>query len=182
MSSGPPQRFAVVPRPPHTFTDDTGREISIEEFDGQLADLVAMYDEFDTSQRAQGLPPLGKEAIREWLDSLTCPGAHNLIARHEGAIVGHTALIPNEDERHELAIFVHQDYQRAGIGEGLLRTMLTDGRNQGVERVWLVVEHRNRPAINLYQKLGFETIAERGCEREMERCLPSGDPSGPLQK
>ncbi|MFB6268181.1 MAG: N-acetyltransferase family protein [Halodesulfurarchaeum sp.] len=177
MASGSTQRFATRSRPPRVITDGNGRAIRIEAFEGDIDELAAMYDDFDASQRAQGLPPFGQSAIQEWLDSLVGPDCHNLVARHDGCVVGHAALVPDEETRHELAIFVHQDYQRAGIGEALLTTTLAQGRTHGVERVWLVVERRNRAAINLYEKLGFETLQERSCEREMELRLHPGNGS-----
>jgi ribosomal protein S18 acetylase RimI-like enzyme len=72
-----------------------------------------------------------------------------------------------DDDACELAIFVLQAYQRAGIGTSLIRTLLGYGAEAGVERVWLTVERWNRAATNLYEKIGFETSNAESFELEM---------------
>jgi len=72
---------------------------------------------------------------------------------------------------HELAIFVLQTYQRAGIGRELLETLLGYGATQGVERVWLTVERWNSAAMGLYRDVGFDTCGTESFEVEMSLTL-----------
>lgn len=104
-----------------------------------------------------------------WLDRIFASGLH-LVARWDETVVGHATLVPAEGGTHELAIFVGSDYQHAGIGSRLLRTLLGHGRTRGVDRVWLTVARENYTAISLYRATGFETT-ETGPELEMERSL-----------
>ena len=85
--------------------------------------------------------------------------------------MGHVTLVPDGDE-HELAIFVIQSHQDAGIGTELLRTALGHGVARDVDRVWLTVERWNSQAVSLYQKMGFETSDSGSFELEM--CLRLG--------
>ncbi len=165
------------PRPPIEIEDEEGREITIREFDEDRDALVEMYDDFDPADRAQGIPPVGEERIRDWLDHLLCEDCYNVVAVHGDEVAGHATLVGDDAGDYELAIFVHQDFQGAGIGTDLLEGLLGLGAEAGLERVWLTVERWNRPAINLYKKVGFETTDAQSFEHEMSIRLrdPSDD-------
>jgi ribosomal protein S18 acetylase RimI-like enzyme len=206
--------------------DGEGREIAVRALDGDegesgasgesgagdgLEALVEMYLDFDPSDRAQGIPPVGEDRIREWLDVLregrevgatggsetsdTRAGSagrreappderaadaaseatregYNVVAWHGDRAVGHATLVP-DDGAFELAIFVHQDYQGAGVGTETIRTLLGHGAAEGVERVWLTVERWNRAAVSLYESQGFETTSGERFDLEMSLRLDS---------
>lgn len=155
--------------PPITFTDREDRSVSIRAYDGSDASfeaLVSMYDSFDPSDRAQGIPPGSESRIREWLDAILDADCYNVIAWCDDAVAGHATLVP-DDESYELAIFVHQTHQRAGIGTQLIRGLLGYGQAAGIEKVWLTVERWNRAAVSLYEKIGFETSNAESFELEM---------------
>ncbi len=160
--------------PPRRFVDWSGRRIRLRRHDGDREALVEMYRAFDPADRAQGIPPTGEEAIRDWLDAITAPDCVNVVARYEGEVVGHAVLVP-DDGSHELAIFVLGPYQGAGIGTELLESLLGLGAEEGVDRVWLTVERWNDPAIAVYQKVGFEARGDPGFELEMELELGGSD-------
>ena len=169
----PAEPARPFPTPPETFADREGREIELRCLDeaadraGALDALADMYDRFDPSDRAQGIPPVGRERIESWLSTLAESDAVNVIAWHGDAVAGHATLVPDGSGAHELAIFVHQDYQRAGIGGRLIRHLLGEGAARGVERVWLTVERWNEPAIRLYRDVGFEGTGADRFEVEM---------------
>ena len=186
----PRESAGPFPRPPRTVEDRDGREIELEavESDESVVDsLTRMYLQFDPADRAQGIPPTGEESIRNWLEPIVEHGI-SVVARHEGedssvsaknagGFVGHTTLVPDVsdpetidepgDVEWELAIFVLQAYQRAGIGTALLETLLGHASELGVDRVWLTVERWNGPAIALYDRVGFETCGSESFDREM---------------
>ena len=155
--------------PPISFADREGRTIDIrpyEETDEGYEALVEMYDSFDPADRAQGIPPSGNSRIREWLDEILDDDCYNVIAWCDGDVAGHATLVP-DDDAYELAIFVHQTYQRAGIGTHLIQGLLGHGQSVGVKKVWLTVERWNRAAVSLYKKIGFETSNAESFELEM---------------
>jgi ribosomal protein S18 acetylase RimI-like enzyme len=164
----PDDPVGSFPPPPATLTDAENREIRVRE-SGQddFEALVEMYEDFDPADRAQGIPPVDADAIREWLDAIVTPEAVTVVAEHDGRLVGHAILVPDSDEGYELAIFILGEYQGAGIGTGLLEQLLGQGQRAGVERVWLTVERWNEPAIALYRKIGFETSSSESFELEM---------------
>ena len=161
--------------PPETFTDREGRAIAVHRYgagppadeDAESDALVTMYAAFDPADRAQGIPPTDEDRIRRWLSGLLSGEAVNVIAWHGTDAVGHATLVPGDDGGYELAIFVLQAYQRAGIGSRLIRRLLGAGQEAGVDRVWLTVEHWNTPAIGLYNAVGFETTDTESFERIM---------------
>ncbi|UPV74444.1 GNAT family N-acetyltransferase [Halorussus limi] len=181
------------PAPPRTLTDGEGRvlqfrasgdspsesatESAPESGDEATADgtdergaLAAMYDAFDASDRAQGIPPADPRQRAQWLDRLR--DGIEVVAWHGDVAVGHGILLGG-GPGHELALFVHPDYREAGVGTALLRTLLGRGRTAGVERVWLSVERTNLPAVSLYRGVGFEPTGGAVGELEMALSLPS---------
>jgi len=170
--SFPDDAVGEFPAPPRTFTDREAREIRIESVDADsLAAVVEMYVAFDPADRAQGIPPAGEERVHDWLDTIFADGL-NVAALHGDDVAGHATLVPDlqqgvEQPTYELAIFVLQAYQRAGIGRELLETLLGHGAERGVDRVWLTVERWNSAAVALYRDVGFETCGTESFELEM---------------
>ncbi|ELZ92961.1 N-acetyltransferase GCN5 [Haloferax mucosum ATCC BAA-1512] len=163
--------------PPLSFTDGDNRTIELRAYDGsdeELEALVEMYDAFDPSDRAQGIPPGREDRIRDWLDNILGDDCLNVVAWSDDEVAGHATLVPDGDA-YELAIFVHQDYQRAGIGTRLIKALLGHGRESGVEKVWLTVERWNRAAVGLYKTVGFETSDAESFELEMTIRLSEPD-------
>lgn len=156
--------------PPTEFEDDTGREVHIRPYrEADRASLRRMYEEFDPSQRTQGVPPRNAEALAEWLDSLLA--GVNVVARTDDRVVGHVTFVPDDTDRHELAIFVHQEYQGAGIGSALLAAGLGHARAEGVEYVWLSVEAGKHGIQRWYSRAGFSTVNPMGTAHRMSRRL-----------
>lgn len=164
----PDEPAGDFPVPPRTVVDDQGRDIRFRR--GTEADrpsLVNMYRDFHPEDRAQGIPPAREPQIREWLDTVGGRDHRTVLAAHEGDLVGHGMLVADDEGAYELALFVLREYQGAGIGTELLRTLLGLGQETGVERVWLSVERWNNPAIAVYEKVGFERVDSASFEIEM---------------
>jgi GNAT superfamily N-acetyltransferase len=169
----PDETTSGFPTPPRSFADGEDREIRIEAIDEDALDAVAeMYVAFDPADRAQGIPPAGEERVYDWLDVIFDDGV-NVAAFHGDDVAGHATLVPDDahgepgEQAYELAIFVLQGYQRAGIGRELLVTLLGYGAKMGVDRVWLTVERWNTAAVSLYRDVGFETCGSESFELEM---------------
>lgn len=166
--SYPDEPASEFPQPPTTVTDREGREILVRVAGpDDVEGLVDMYLAFDPEDRAQGIPPVREEPIRDWLDTLFGEGCLNVIALHEGEPVGHATLVPDVGDSYELAIFVLGSYQGAGIGTNLMEGLLGHAQAEGIEKVWLSVERWNEPAIALYEKVGFEMGSTESFELEM---------------
>jgi RimJ/RimL family protein N-acetyltransferase len=157
--------------PPCRFEDREGRDIEVARYaEADFEATVAMYLEFHPEDRAQGIPPTGERRVREWIEGITAEGT-DVVACHDGRVVGHATLVPDGSGAYELAIFVLRAYQEAGIGTHLIETLLGAGRAADIEHVWLTVERWNTPAIKLYEKVGFEASETGGFELEMSARL-----------
>lgn len=156
--------------PPIRFADESGREVLLRPYrDGDFDGLVGMYETFDPSERAQGTPPIGSAAIEEWLETLT--EGVNAVAVVDDRPIGHMSFVPDGTGRHELAIFVHQDYQKAGIGSRLLAAGLGHARAEGIDYVWLSVERNKGHLLRLYSRAGFSAVNPLGFTPRMSRYL-----------
>jgi ribosomal protein S18 acetylase RimI-like enzyme len=157
------------PAPPVSFADREDRDIDVRAFgdDDGFDALAEMYADFDPSDRAQGVPPVGEDRVRDWLETLLEQDGFNVVAWDGDRVAGHATLVPDDETTYELAIFVHQTYQGAGIGTRLIEALLGHAQANGAEFVWLTVERWNRPAVALYEKVGFETASAESFEMEM---------------
>ena len=167
-------RDDVLLEPPRRFVDRRGREIEIGEQDDP-SDLAPMYRRFRPEDRAQGLPP-PRERIPGWLADLE--EALHVVATTAGdgrEAVGHAFLVPASGATAELAVFVLREYREAGIGTALVRCLLGGGAREGFARIWLVVARTNTPAVRLYRKVGFRTLAADGPQLEMDLLLPGAE-------
>lgn len=156
--------------PPRTITDRDGRTIHLRPYrEDDFEDLVSMYDDFDPNKRAQGTPPLGEDAIRAWLRDVL--GGVNVVAVCEDELVGHVMFVPDGTGRHELAIFVHQDYQSSGIGTELIAAGTGHARREGIDYVWLSVKTGERRLQRFYNRAGFQAVNPMGTAYRMTRYL-----------
>jgi RimJ/RimL family protein N-acetyltransferase len=143
---------------PATLADRHGRPFTVRRLrpDDRSA-LEAMYESFQPKWAAQGLPPAGLDRIRRWLARTLATGEH-VVVEVDGVLAGHGMLIPIDDERAELANFLHQDWRDRGIGTGLNLLLVALAREQAWRRVWLSVEPGNRAAVRSYEKAGFRKL------------------------
>ena len=74
-------------------------------------------------------------------------------AEIDGRAVG-CALINEVDGDTELVALV-STYRGAGVGTGLLETVVERGRRDGWKRLWLVTSNDNVDAIRMYQRAGW---------------------------
>jgi RimJ/RimL family protein N-acetyltransferase len=136
--------------------------------------LVAMYEDFEPKGEFQGLPPRTVPQTKKWLIQLCELGFYQFVIEVSDRIVGHAALCPSQRKTEaELAIFLHQDYRRCGLGKKLLLGTLNFGcKNLALTRVWLFVRGSNPAALRLFEEVGFRPGPDGdplAWEIEMER-------------
>lgn len=76
-------------------------------------------------------------------------------------LVGFSMVMPILDEWHVLNLCVKPDYQRRGVGRFLMDFIIDQAHGAGIGSIWLEVRVSNRPALNLYAKLGFDEVGMR---------------------
>ncbi|NCB63137.1 MAG: GNAT family N-acetyltransferase [Clostridia bacterium] len=126
-----------------------------------LAAIRRMPGVFETTL---GLPSCRTVESVEFIEDMG-PNEHHFVAVTEteagelviGAIGLTVRMNPRTRHVGSLGIFVHKDYQNAGVGTALMRTVLDLADNWlMLVRVELEVYADNERARHLYEKMGFE--------------------------
>ena len=165
-------------RKPYVIAEPAGKPDLLPTRDQDLDEIIAIEREaFDP-------PWLRAHFLYELHDN---PYARNYVLRcTAGRILGYAFTWELEDELLINNIAVHRDSRRKGLGRLLISEILERGRRNGCRTARLDVRPSNRPAVELYSRLGFRVIGIRkgyyGNGREdgwvMVRALREGSESG----
>ncbi len=104
-------------------------------------------------------------------------GARFEVILLDGEPVGRVYVDRRDDEVRIVDIALLPEHRGAGIGSGILRSLLAEAAAAG-KPVRIHVERHN-PALRLYERLGFVRLADTGVYYLMER-TPGGR-AGPTQ-
>jgi ribosomal-protein-alanine N-acetyltransferase len=83
------------------------------------------------------------------------------VLEEDGEMIGYAVLMLAMDEAHLLNISITRARQQQGLGQALLEYMMAIARSHGAAHMFLEVRISNRPAITLYEKMGFNEMAIR---------------------
>ncbi|WDF55052.1 bifunctional helix-turn-helix transcriptional regulator/GNAT family N-acetyltransferase [Mucilaginibacter sp. KACC 22063] len=96
-------------------------------------------------------------------------GGYVLIALYNGEPVGTCALIKMDEHKFEMAkMAVSPKAKGKGIGELLGKAAIAKAKSAGANKLYLESNTVLKPALSLYQKLGFKKIT--GVPSPYERC------------
>ena len=86
---------------------------------------------------------------------------HSFTIKSENWIIGigNLRIIPDTKRAHTFHIFIDPEYRQQGLAEKMVRNLELLGRSEKMEVMTLRVVQKNKPAIKLYEKLGFEETA-----------------------
>ena len=85
--------------------------------------------------------------------------------------VAHALLCPTSDASVEFAVFVHQEYRRAGLGTQLADLAIDLAARCGFAELVVTSDLSNVAAIRLYRKVGFHLAESLGSECELKLAL-----------
>ena len=71
-------------------------------------------------------------------------------------VIGNLMIIPDTKRTHALHIFIDPEYRQQGLAKKMVRHLESLGRSKKMKVMTLRVMPKNKPAIKLYEKLGFE--------------------------
>jgi GNAT superfamily N-acetyltransferase len=121
--------------------------------------------------REQVIEALSDPVLERFHRNWGRPGDFGVIAELEGVPVGaawfrlFTADEPGhgfvDEDTPELGIAVVPLHRRKGIGETLLRALISEARQQGIKALSLSVAPHNRSRM-MYERTGFEKVGEEG--------------------
>ena len=109
----------------------------------------------------------------EFEEALQQPSAF-LFAAHDRRLVAYACATPSVPSTHEFArdlaleprcaygahAFVATAYRGIGVYPRLVDALVQDLRGRGYERMWLLCDPRNRPALSSHRRVGMRTIQE----------------------
>ncbi|MBR4308992.1 MAG: ribosomal protein S18-alanine N-acetyltransferase [Oscillospiraceae bacterium] len=102
--------------------------------------------------------PWSERSIAAELDSRY---SYWLVAVEDGQVAGYVGSQSCPPEADVMNVAVYPEYRGRGIGEALMRSLMTDLKAQDMESLTLEVRASNAPAIGLYEKLGFLQVGRR---------------------
>lgn len=158
------------PRCPRFF-DKEGTPIIIRQFEeDDLEDLTQMYVTLDEVNRTMGLPPIGEDSLKTWLQSLTEEGWH-VLAFDDETVVGHVGVGSADAPDPEFTIFVLDEYQNRGIGTELIKHTIASAAESDHRSITLHVTTDNDQAISVYQNIGFKITEKQAMQIAMSLSL-----------
>jgi ribosomal-protein-alanine N-acetyltransferase len=95
------------------------------------------------------------------IDNRPISNPYVVIYRPLEKIIGYVIYWHIRNEVQISNIAISPDYRQMGVGEGVLRKVLTEMRHKEAEFVFLEVRPSNLIARTLYEKLGFSILGLR---------------------
>ena len=104
--------------------------------------------------------------LKEKLDEISKQKSVLLVAEDNGIIIGTTGIDLDRGRQNHIGGFgitIRKDYRGMGLGECLMREVIKLAQRELKPKpkiIRLSVFPNNKPAIELYQKLGFKKVAK----------------------
>ena len=133
---------------------------------GDEDQLVSLYASLSPETLRWSLPPYDRAKIDRFTSNPD--SSIILLAWFENRAVGHLQIFqqtysPRLRGLGELIIYLHQDFQKIGLGTAMMRVAIELAKKKSLHRLALSVIADNRSAIKLYEKVGFQ---HEGVRRE----------------
>lgn len=84
-----------------------------------------------------------------------------LVAFFNKNIVAYAGASISYEQGELLSICVDSSYRKQGLATKILKELFFILKHTGVLKIFLEVNKKNTPALNLYKKIGFEFLSER---------------------
>ena len=101
--------------------------------------------------------PWSKDAVLESAES----GVLFLLFEEKGEILGYAGMQIVLDEGYVTNVAVNRNHRKKGIGNALVKGLISAARERKLSFVSLEVRPSNTAAISLYSKLGFAEVGRR---------------------
>ena len=149
-----------------TYVTKDGREFIVRRPTENDADDIINYSRTLFASTDQLLTTLEEYSItieneKDWINSFNeNPNAKILMAELNNQIIGLLFFVANSKKKNshtgEFGVSVHPEFQGINVGRILVEALLAWAReNSKIEKIYLNVFNTNRPAIKLYEDLGF---------------------------
>ncbi|MBU1536938.1 GNAT family N-acetyltransferase [Myxococcota bacterium] len=131
----------------------------------QPKDLTAIVHIYNLAIKRRGstsdLTPLTVEDRRAWFDNhiaAELPVWVGTIGEEVVAWCSISAYFPGRKglvQTREISFYVHEDHQRQGIGEQMVRHAIESGESLGIKTLFAILLDQNHGSVALLEKMGF---------------------------
>lgn len=151
-------RSSIIERTKSFRKQRETQALRIVEYEPRYADAFRSLNE-EWIQRYFQMEETDRQQLSNPEKAIIEKGGSVLVALLEETPVGVVALIPHGEQCLELAkMAVSPRAQGRGIGEALASKAIENAKASGAKRVYLESNSALKPAIALYQKLGFRHV------------------------
>ena len=98
--------------------------------------------------------PWTREQLKN--DLVLSTNSENWVYMEDQQVAGYILGWKVLDEFHLNNIAVHSDFQRRHIGRSLIEHVINRLQRQNIQRIYLEVSGKNKPAQQLYESMGFQ--------------------------
>ena len=105
--------------------------------------------------------PWTREQLKN--DLVLSTNSENWVYMEDQQVVGYILGCKVMDEFYLNNIAVHSDFQRRHIGRSLIEHVKNRLQSQNIQRIYLEVSEKNKPAQQLYESMGFQ---KKGLRRD----------------
>lgn len=105
----------------------------------------------------EGVGEKHQATYKHMLDKV-CLNTTYVAIKEQGKIVAVASSVAERGYMLIQNVIVHPDYRRKGYGKMLCSSLISKGKSEGANTVWLQVVQSNEGAYKLYEDLGFKKI------------------------
>lgn len=115
-----------------------------------------------TSAKDMGyLDEWNKDMLLSALKNQNFYGLKVISDKNSEEVLGYIHYSLSVDSMDINSVFVFPRFRRKGIAEKLLSAVINTAKEKNLDKIFLEVRETNAPAINLYQKAGFNSVGMR---------------------
>lgn len=94
-------------------------------------------------------------------EELSSSNSKYIVAISKGEVIGFAGIKFALDQADIMNIVTRKDYRNKGVGTLLLNKLISICKEFKAKSIFLEVNEDNRPAIKLYEKIGFKSVGIR---------------------
>ena len=99
--------------------------------------------------------------LDKWYPEIVEGNRKLFVIYYDNELIGEVWILKKEGSYHLMRLGVREEYRNQGVGTWIISQIEDYIINIGESEIYLGVEKDNIKALSLYQKLGYEIIAEK---------------------
>ena len=103
--------------------------------------------------------------FNKWVElTYTDYNVNSFVLKEHKCVIGIGNIILNKNTKfaHALHIFIDSEYRNRGLGTKMLQYLEALAKDDNMTKVSINVMPKNKPALKLYEKMGFKELKSNG--------------------